>query len=150
MKNIFVGNLAFSVTESTVRALFEAYGAVDRVSLVTDRETGKARGFGFVEMPNDSEAERAIEAVVPEENIVCRVPMFIGAAVMAKHTDAIATLPNTIATVLAADLDLDIITPPVKLPRIEISQYWHDRLHREPGSKWIRTQFTRMFKNGNQ
>jgi DNA-binding transcriptional LysR family regulator len=94
-------------------------------------------------------AERAIEAAVPEQNIVCRVPMFIGAAVMAKHTDAIATLPNTIATVLAADLDLDIITPPVKLPRIEICQYWHERLHREPGTKWIRAQFTRMFKNSN-
>jgi DNA-binding transcriptional LysR family regulator len=86
---------------------------------------------------------------VPEENIVCRVPMFIGAAVLAKHTDAIATLPSTIATVLAADLDLEIITPPVKLPRIEICQYWHERLHREPGTKWIRAQFTRMFKNAN-
>lgn len=92
-------------------------------------------------------AERAIEAVVPQENIVCRVPMFIGAAVLAKHTDAIATLPMTIATVLAADLDLEMITPPVKLPRIEICQYWHERLHREPGTKWIRGLFTKMFKN---
>jgi len=63
MKNIFVGNLAFSVTENTVRSLFEEYGAVDRVSLVTDRDTGRARGFGFVEMPGDAEAERAIEAL---------------------------------------------------------------------------------------
>jgi len=92
-------------------------------------------------------AERAIEAAVPEENIVCRVPMFIGAAVLAKHTDAVATLPTTIATVLAADLDLEIVTPPVKLPRIEICQYWHERLHREPGTKWIRTMFGKMFKN---
>lgn len=94
-------------------------------------------------------AERAIEAAVPEENIVCRVPMFIGAAVLAKHTDAVATLPTTIATVLAADLDLEIVTPPVKLPRIEICQYWHERLHREPGTKWIRTMFGKMFKNAN-
>src|SRR4051812_39794267 len=63
MKNIFVGNLAFSVTENTVRSLFEEYGAVDRVSLVTDRDTGRARGFGFVEMSGDTEAERAIEAL---------------------------------------------------------------------------------------
>ncbi len=91
-------------------------------------------------------AERAIEAVVPPENIVCRVPMFIGAAVLAKHTDTIATLPLSIATVLGDDLDLDIVTPPLKLPKIEIYQYWHELLHREPGTKWIRGVFQNMFK----
>jgi RNA recognition motif-containing protein len=60
MKNIFVGNLSFGTTEATVRSMFEAYGAVDRVSIVTDRETGQPRGFGFVEMANDAEAEKAI------------------------------------------------------------------------------------------
>ena len=50
MKNIFVGNLSFSSTEDGIRSLFEAHGTVDRVSIVTDRETGQARGFGFVEM----------------------------------------------------------------------------------------------------
>ncbi len=63
MKNIFVGNLSFSATEDAVRALFEAYGTVDRVSVVTDRETGRARGFGFVEMSNDGEGDRAIAAL---------------------------------------------------------------------------------------
>jgi RNA recognition motif-containing protein len=60
MKNIFVGNLSFGATEEAVRTMFEAYGAVDRVNLVTDRETGRARGFGFVEMSSDDEAQRAI------------------------------------------------------------------------------------------
>jgi cold-inducible RNA-binding protein len=60
MKNIFVGNLSFSATEGGVRALFEAYGTVDRVSIVTDRDSGQARGFGFVEMSNNAEADRAI------------------------------------------------------------------------------------------
>lgn len=60
MKNIFVGNLSFGATEGSVRALFEAYGAVDRVSIVTDRDTGQARGFGFVEMSSNSDADRAI------------------------------------------------------------------------------------------
>lgn len=60
MKNIFVGNLSFGATESAVRSLFEAYGAVDRVSIVTDRDTGQARGFGFVEMSVNAEADRAI------------------------------------------------------------------------------------------
>jgi cold-inducible RNA-binding protein len=60
MKNIFVGNLSFSSTEDGVRSLFEAYGTVDRVSIVTDRESGQPRGFGFVEMQNDAEGDRAI------------------------------------------------------------------------------------------
>jgi RNA recognition motif-containing protein len=60
MKNIFVGNLSFGATEDSVRSMFEAYGAVDRVSIVTDRETGQPRGFGFVEMSGDSEGDRAI------------------------------------------------------------------------------------------
>jgi len=60
MKNIFVGNLSFGATEDAVRSMFEQYGTVDRVSLITDRDTGQARGFGFVEMSNDAEAERAI------------------------------------------------------------------------------------------
>src|SRR5579863_2561911 len=60
MKNIFVGNLSFGATEGSVRSLFEAYGAVDRVSIVTDRDTGQARGFGFVEMSVHADAHRAI------------------------------------------------------------------------------------------
>ncbi len=63
MKNIFVGNLDFGATEDTVRQLFEAYGAVERVSLMTDRETGRSRGFAFVEMTNTDEADRAITAL---------------------------------------------------------------------------------------
>ncbi len=60
MKNIFVGNLSFRTTEDEVRSLFAAYGSVERVNLITDRDTGQPRGFGFVEMTNDGEAERAI------------------------------------------------------------------------------------------
>ena len=63
MKNIFVGNLSFNATESAVRTMFEEYGTVDRVNIVTDRDTGKARGFGFVEMGDDAEGERAIAAL---------------------------------------------------------------------------------------
>lgn len=63
MKNIFVGNLSFSSNEDDVRAAFESYGAVDRVSIITDRETGRSRGFAFVEMSNDEEADRAITSL---------------------------------------------------------------------------------------
>ena len=67
MKNIFVGNLSFSATEESIRALFEAHGAVERVSIVTDRDSGQPRGFGFVEMTNDGEAEKAIAALNGKE-----------------------------------------------------------------------------------
>lgn len=63
MKNIFVGNLSFGASEASIRTLFEVHGTVDRVNVVTDRDTGQARGFGFVEMPNDSEGEKAIAAI---------------------------------------------------------------------------------------
>ena len=60
MKNIFVGNLNFETTEDSVRSLFETYGAVDRVNIITDRDTGRPKGFGFVEMSIATEADSAI------------------------------------------------------------------------------------------
>jgi cold-inducible RNA-binding protein len=60
MKNIFVGNLNFGATEDAVRSMFEAYGTVERVSIITDRDTGQAKGFGFVEMSAAADADRAI------------------------------------------------------------------------------------------
>jgi RNA recognition motif-containing protein len=61
--NIFVGNLSFASTEDEVRSLFESYGTVDRVSVVTDRDTGRPRGFGFVEMRTEEDGNRAIEGL---------------------------------------------------------------------------------------
>ncbi|MHB8733795.1 MAG: RNA recognition motif domain-containing protein [Terriglobales bacterium] len=63
MKNIFVGNLSFQTTESDLRTAFEAYGTVDRVSIMTDRDTGRSRGFAFVEMSDDNQGEAAINAL---------------------------------------------------------------------------------------
>jgi cold-inducible RNA-binding protein len=63
MKNIFVGNLDFAATESSIRTLFERYGTVDRVNIVTDRETGRSRGFAFVEMPDSAQGDQAINAL---------------------------------------------------------------------------------------
>ena len=60
MKNLYVGNLPHSTTEAELRNLFEAHGAVEKITLVTDRDTGRSRGFGFVEMANASEADKAI------------------------------------------------------------------------------------------
>jgi len=60
MKNLYVGNLPHSTTETELRNLFEAHGTVDKITLVTDRDTGRSRGFGFVEMTNATEADKAI------------------------------------------------------------------------------------------
>ena len=62
-KRIYVGNLPFSATDEEVRSMFAEYGSVNSVSLITDRETGRPRGFGFVEMDIDEEADNAIEAL---------------------------------------------------------------------------------------
>jgi cold-inducible RNA-binding protein len=60
VKNIFVGNLSFNTNEDELRQLFESFGQVDRVSIMTDRDTGRSRGFGFVEMASNEDGEKAI------------------------------------------------------------------------------------------
>ena len=62
MTKLYVGNLPFTATEDSVRTLFSAHGTVEKVSLITDRDTGRPRGFGFVEMSN-ADASRAIQAL---------------------------------------------------------------------------------------
>ena len=59
--NIFVGSLPFSIEEADLRESFEVYGTVDSVKIITDKFTGRSKGFGFVEMPNDAEAQKAID-----------------------------------------------------------------------------------------
>jgi RNA recognition motif-containing protein len=63
MTNIFVGNLSYQTTEDDLRAAFQSYGAIERVSIITDRDTGQPRGFAFVEMANSGEATSAINAL---------------------------------------------------------------------------------------
>ena len=63
MKNIYVGNLDFNVSEDELRQAFAAYGQVDTVTILKDRDTGQPRGFGFVEMANDEEADKAINGI---------------------------------------------------------------------------------------
>ena len=63
MKKIYVGNLDFAITEESIREQFEKFGAVERVDLVKDRDTGQPRGFGFVEMTDGGEADRAISGL---------------------------------------------------------------------------------------
>ena len=67
MKNLFVGNMSFQTTEADLRTLFEPFGQVTRVHLGKDRETGRSRGFAFVEMANDEEAAKAMTALNGKE-----------------------------------------------------------------------------------
>jgi cold-inducible RNA-binding protein len=67
MKNLFVGNMSFQTTEADLRALFEPFGQISRVHIAMDRETGRARGFAFIEMPNDAEAAKAIQGLDGKE-----------------------------------------------------------------------------------
>ena len=61
--NIYVGNFTFQTTENDLRQMFEAFGAVETVKIIKDRFSGRSKGFGFVEMPNNSEADKAIKAL---------------------------------------------------------------------------------------
>ncbi len=67
MKNVFVGNMNFQTTESDLRALFEPFGEITRIQVMTDRDTGRSRGFGFVEMADDESAAQAIAALNGKE-----------------------------------------------------------------------------------
>ncbi|OQX75656.1 MAG: RNA-binding protein [Bacteroidetes bacterium 4484_276] len=75
--NIFVANLNFKVQEEDLRETFETYGEVDSARIITDRNTGRSKGFGFVEMPNSDDASRAIEELNDREmegrNLVVKV-----------------------------------------------------------------------------
>jgi DNA-binding transcriptional LysR family regulator len=68
-----------------------------------------------------------------------RLSSFIAAAIVASRTDGVATLPANVATFFAARLGLATFRPPMPLPTIEIAQYWHERYHRDPGHRWLRS-----------
>lgn len=61
--NIYVGNMSYDTSEEELREAFEAHGEVESVTIITDRATGRHKGFGFVEMPNDEEAQAAMDAL---------------------------------------------------------------------------------------
>ncbi|WP_326540423.1 LysR family transcriptional regulator [Pseudorhodoferax sp.] len=99
--------------------------------------SGTGHGFGL--------AEAALEAAIPARCITARVPSFSAAAFIAKQTDAVVTLPAPLAAVMARELDLALVQPPLALPSFEVAQYWHERYHREPGNQWLRGALARQF-----
>ncbi|MBT3468247.1 MAG: RNA-binding protein [Opitutae bacterium] len=65
--NIYIGNLSYNITDQDLQKLFEEYGKVDRSNVISDRETGRSKGFGFIEMPDQSEGQKAIEELDGQE-----------------------------------------------------------------------------------
>jgi DNA-binding transcriptional LysR family regulator len=90
-------------------------------------------------------AQRALAAVVPRSNVLLQVPSFVAGAVVAAATDGIATLPANLVRRLAEPLGLAAFDVPVPLPRIEIAQYWHERYHRDPAHRWLRSITFELF-----
>lgn len=76
--NIYVGNLSYNATEADLRSAFEQHGAVSTASVIMDKMTGRSRGFGFVEMPNNAEGQKAIEAMNNAD--LCGRPMRVNEA----------------------------------------------------------------------
>jgi DNA-binding transcriptional LysR family regulator len=84
---------------------------------------------------------QVLESAIPRRNITAQVAGFAAAGLLAKYTDAIVTVPKPLGTLFARDLNLDVFHPPLKLPQIEIYQYWHERYDRDPGHEWLRALF---------
>jgi DNA-binding transcriptional LysR family regulator len=74
----------------------------------------------------------------------------MAAAMVAKYTDAVATLPARVGTMLAQELSLQLVRPPLVLPQMSIGLYWHERSHRDPANKWLRALFNRLFSDSTR
>jgi DNA-binding transcriptional LysR family regulator len=90
-------------------------------------------------------AQQVLESEIAPERVLFRLPSFIVAAFVASQTDGIATLPAKVAIFLAEHLNLVTFAPTVALPSFEIAQFWHERFHRDPGHRWLRTASFDLF-----
>lgn len=91
--------------------------------------------------------EREMTARLAPESIRLRVPNFVSCAFVASRTEAIGTMPARLASYLVGDLPLAVIEPPFPLPRIEISQVWHERVHHDAGHRWLRGRIFQLFRS---
>lgn len=89
--------------------------------------------------------EQAFAAVLDADRVLVRVPSFITAAFVASRTDAIASMPAQLADYLTSDLGLTAFRTPLDLPRLDISQFWHERVHQDRGHRWFRAAIHQLF-----
>jgi len=111
----------------------------ERHILITASETGHAAHL---------ETQRVLTRSIAPSNILLQVPSFIAGAIVASQTDGVATLPANLAALVAAPLGMSVFNTPVALPRIEIAQYWHERYHRDPAHRWLRSITFELFAIG--
>lgn len=118
-----------------MRAGHPCADALDRAAFLAQRHV-------LVDMGDTSHeyaaAARTLEGMLAPGRVLCHVPGFTVAAHVVRHTDALATLPRRLALALAADLGLVAAPTPVALASLPLALYWHERSHREPGSRWLR------------
>src|SRR5215475_981522 len=98
--------------------------------LITASETGHAAHL---------KTQRVLTRAIAPSNILLQVPSFIAGAIVASQTDGVATLPANLAALVAKPLGMSVFRTPVTLPRIKIAQYWHERSHRDPAHRWLRS-----------
>src|ERR1700757_3175834 len=116
-KNIYVGNLTWDTTADDLLALFQQHGQVARAQVITDRETGRSRGFGFVEMDNDAEAQKAIEALKGTAfrgrpgPVKIAAPAAVAAAATAAAVAAATVAPAAVAAAATAAVAAAITEP---------------------------------------
>jgi DNA-binding transcriptional LysR family regulator len=108
----------------------------ERHILVTASETGHAAHVTV---------QRVMASQISPSNVMLQVPSFIAGAIVAAETDGLMTLPANLAKRLAKPLGLTAFETPITLPRIEISQYWHERVHRDAAHRWLRTATFDLF-----
>ena len=106
--------------------------------LITASETGHAAHL---------ETQRVLTRTIARANILLQVPSFIAGAIVASQTDGVATLPANLAAIVAQPLGMSVFKTPVSLLRIEIAQYWHERYHRDPAHRWLRSITLALFGN---
>jgi DNA-binding transcriptional LysR family regulator len=95
-------------------------------------------------------AQHALETEIAPERVLLRLSSFIAAAIVASRTDGVATIPANLANFFAKQLDLVTFRPSIPLPPIEITQYWHERYHRDPGHRWLRAMCFELFAKGRR
>jgi DNA-binding transcriptional LysR family regulator len=89
--------------------------------------------------------QQALETEIAADKFLLRLPSFVIAMLVVSRTDGVATLPANLATFFAEQLELATFRSPLKLPPIEIVQYWHERYHRDPGHRWLRSAYFDLF-----
>jgi DNA-binding transcriptional LysR family regulator len=94
-------------------------------------------------------AGRVLDTLLPASAVLCHVPSFTAAAHLVLHTDAMATLPLRLAHFLADDLGLEAVDTPVSLPPLQLAMYWHERSHRDPANRWLRSVVRALLGDGD-